>query len=293
MNLRNLRYFCAAYEQGSTVGASRVCHVTQPAISAAIAQLEDELGVRLFLRQQRGLAPTPAAERLHGLAGKLLADAQAITASFRSADRLRWVLRLLPSLDGELTRRLLRHWRQALPELDLVIAGEGEPADAELTAAGCRPEGSEFLALWREDYALVVPDDHPLAVQAVIGVGDLHRVAFVERTHCELSRSWHEALGPLAVVPDVRARVAGEAQALALVGAGVGVTIAPLHAVARHPGVVVRSDVPQLQGLQREIGLAWHPLRPGAAHAHPALERVLDICRQWQAWRWAPLGVAA
>jgi DNA-binding transcriptional LysR family regulator len=60
MNLRNLRYFCAAYEAGTTVAAARQCHVTQPVISNAIAQLEEELGTRLFTRQQRGLLPTAA-----------------------------------------------------------------------------------------------------------------------------------------------------------------------------------------------------------------------------------------
>ena len=78
MNLRNLRYFCSAFEAGSTVAAARLCHVTQPVISNAIAQLEEELGTQLFTRQQRGLVPTAEGVRLFRLGGKLLADAQAI-----------------------------------------------------------------------------------------------------------------------------------------------------------------------------------------------------------------------
>lgn len=288
MNLRNLRYFCAAYEQGSTVGASRVCHVTQPAISAAIGQLEEELGVRLFIRQQRGLAPTPAAQRLHQQATRLLADAQAIAASFRDdMQGPRLVLRLLPSIDTELVRRLLRHWRQAVPGLQLAVAGPGEPADAELTVGVCRPAGSDFLALWRERYALVLPDDHPLAAQARLDLADLQGVAFVERVHCELSRSWHEALQGGAAVPEVRARATDEAQALALVAAGVGVTIAPVHALrAPREGVVVRTDLAALQGVVREVGLAWHEA------GHPVLARVIEVCRAWQAWRWTPVMAA-
>ena len=44
-----------------------------------------------------------------------------------------------------------------------------------------------------------------------------------------------------------------------LVSAGVGVTIAPLHAAAQREGVVLRTDVAELQPYRRSIGLAYHP----------------------------------
>ena len=260
LSLRNLRYFCAAYEERSTVGAARVCHVTQPAISAAIAQLEQELGVRLFLRQQRGLAPTPAAQRLYRMGGKLLADTQAIAASFRdTADNPRLAVRLLPSLDLESTRRLLRQWRQQVPRLELSVVGPDEPADVELTSSGCAAEGTRFVPLWDESYVLAVPDDHPLAVQEGVSLADLHGVAFIERTHCEMHAAWQAAMGRGEALPQVRARVDDEEWALGLVSAGVGVTIAPLHAAAQREGVVLRIDVAELQPYRRSIGLAYHP----------------------------------
>src|SRR5687767_12180625 len=112
LSLRNLRYFCAAFEERSTVGAARLCFVTQPAISSAISQIEEELSVRLFLRQHRGLAPTPAAQRLYRLARKLLADTEAISASFRQGEALPFALRVLPSLSVDHTERLLRQLRR-------------------------------------------------------------------------------------------------------------------------------------------------------------------------------------
>ena len=44
MNLKQLRYFCATFETGSTTLAAQRCHVSQSVISAAIAQLEQDLG---------------------------------------------------------------------------------------------------------------------------------------------------------------------------------------------------------------------------------------------------------
>ena len=280
LNLRNLRYFCAAFEARSAVGAARLCHVTQPAISAAIAQLEAGLGQRLFLRQQRGLAVTPAAQRLYPMAQKLLADARAIDASFHAASaRPQLALQLLPSLSIELLRPWLAALREQIAHLALSIVDatdeSGAVADAWLTARSCAPAGAEFLPLWDEGYALVVPAEHPLAVQPRLGLQDLHGVDFIERSHCELAAAWQQAMGQQAVQPVVRARVGSEEWALGLVAAGVGVTIAPLHAAREQPGLVVRRDVPALQAQGREIGLAYH------GPAEGVLLQVLAMSRSW------------
>ena len=54
MNFKQLEYFAAVAEEGSISGASRALHVAQPPISRQLALLEDELGVTLFLRTNRG-----------------------------------------------------------------------------------------------------------------------------------------------------------------------------------------------------------------------------------------------
>lgn len=289
MNLRNLRYFCAAYEARTTVGAARQCHVTQPVISNAIAQLEQELGTQLFTRQQRGLLPTAAAQRLYRLGGKLLADAQALVETFQdAASHPRLSLRVHPSMNIEHVGRLLRHLRRELTHLEVSVhsdeagshvdsAALGQPVDAELVADTCVPTGHAFVPLWDERYVLVVPPDHPLAIRESITLQDLHGVVFVERTHCELAASWHAGMGALQVVPDVRARVRSEEWALGLVAAGVGVSIAPLHMARQRDDVVVRADVPELQAARRRVGLA-HPGR-----AEGTLAEVLRVCEAWVA----------
>ena len=275
LSLRNLRYFCAAFEERSTVGAARVCFVTQPAISSAIAQIEEELRVRLFLRQRRGLEPTPAAQRLYRQARQLLADSEAIAAGFRQGEAEPFVLRVQPSLSIEHSGRLLRHWWRDLPTLALSLADDEAPADAALTRASCAEEGSEFVALWNERYVLLLPDDHPLASKANLQLADLHQQPFVERSHCEMNESWQAALGRDTAVPDVRARAHSEEWAASLVAAGVGVTIAPLHAVQPREGVVIRDDCAELQGVTRSIGLAFH------APASGLMARVLDSSKRW------------
>ena len=57
MKLRQLEYFCAVAEEKSISAAARELHVAQPPISRQIAQLEEELGVQLFLRGSKGMVP--------------------------------------------------------------------------------------------------------------------------------------------------------------------------------------------------------------------------------------------
>ena len=56
MKLRQLEYFCAVAEEKSISAAARELHVAQPPISRQIAQLEEELGVQLFLRGSKDKA---------------------------------------------------------------------------------------------------------------------------------------------------------------------------------------------------------------------------------------------
>ncbi len=64
MDLRLLRYFVACVENRTMHAASRAVNVSQPALSKAIANLEDQLGVALLDRQPRGVTPTPYGQTL-------------------------------------------------------------------------------------------------------------------------------------------------------------------------------------------------------------------------------------
>lgn len=81
VSLRQLGYFVAAGETGSVTLAARRQNISQPAISTAIAHLERELGVKLFLRRHaQGLSLTPAGRTLLREARRLLKDAEGLYA---------------------------------------------------------------------------------------------------------------------------------------------------------------------------------------------------------------------
>ncbi len=75
--LKQLSYFVAAADAGSITAAARQLHISQPSISAAIAQLESRFGLELFVRHHaQGLSLTPTGQRLLAEARHLLAQAR-------------------------------------------------------------------------------------------------------------------------------------------------------------------------------------------------------------------------
>lgn len=72
MDLRDLRYFIAVYEAEGFSRASRALGTVQSNVSARIRNLEDSLGVELFRRRHRNVAPTAKGETLYRHARKVM-----------------------------------------------------------------------------------------------------------------------------------------------------------------------------------------------------------------------------
>jgi DNA-binding transcriptional LysR family regulator len=87
MELRHLRYFTAVVQWKGYREASRRIHVAQPAISQTVADLEEELGLKLFTRAKRIAQLTPEGEVFHAEAVRTLAQAELAIETARRASR--------------------------------------------------------------------------------------------------------------------------------------------------------------------------------------------------------------
>jgi DNA-binding transcriptional LysR family regulator len=79
MDIRHIRYFLEITRQGSISKAAKVLQMTQPPLSAAMKNLEDELGVKLLERTARGIVPTRAGELLLQKGGRLVDETEQLT----------------------------------------------------------------------------------------------------------------------------------------------------------------------------------------------------------------------
>jgi len=86
MELRHLRYFVAAVEEGSlTTAAERRLHIAQPSLSRQIRDLERQVGVELLSHSVSGVTLTDAGKAFLGYARLALAQVEAAVEAARSA----------------------------------------------------------------------------------------------------------------------------------------------------------------------------------------------------------------
>ncbi len=105
MELYQLRSFAAVAEAGHLTRAAEQLHVSQPAVSAQIKALEDELGVALFERVSSGMVLTAAGRRLLPEARKVMSAAQTLRSRARGlADAVAGRVRVGSVSDPEFTR---------------------------------------------------------------------------------------------------------------------------------------------------------------------------------------------
>jgi LysR family transcriptional regulator for metE and metH len=194
LEVRDLELVLALAEAKSTVRAATRLHLTQSAVSRSLLNIEDKLGVPLFARSAKGLAPTAAGEQLIEGAGAVLAQLVELEARTKSpqdqAVNVRVVCecytayRWLPSA--------LAHLRRSAQHLDVELAfehtanpiaalQEGLTDVALLTTGRVRPPLRE-LALFTDEIVFLVAADHPLAGRAAITAADLREHTIISST---------------------------------------------------------------------------------------------------------------
>ncbi|MFA5901581.1 MAG: LysR family transcriptional regulator [Hyphomicrobium sp.] len=310
MNLQQLRYVRALCEEGSFVAAAARCAVTQPTLSNGLAQLEAELGQRIFNRTTRSVGLTHFGEQL--LPG--------ILETLRAYDRLRELTRrtesanvcfhigISPLVGIRLAEELLEEFRSSRPEiavvyregnlttlcdefkreqLDLIIAPFDEQfipsGDFLLQSVCCEP----LLFLPRSD------DAERWSNVAHVDLQDISREAFVlvpnacglahvtkrifDNEHLTLNRYPGEASSYAAV------------QEWTLLGMGCGILPASkLHGESRNRAIAIQKDGAPVNITYFALGRPntvppslldelWEALRPDAlAPPCPQIVRVAN-----------------
>jgi DNA-binding transcriptional LysR family regulator len=182
VDLRKLRYFVAVAEHLHFGRAAQSLHIAQPVLSRQIRALEDELRVRLFDRDRRSTALTPAGRQLLADAPSLLAGADALRRRVRRAARgpRTITVEFMPGLIVTAAVRTLglRHPDLAIDLLrttwddqtDVIRDGR---ADVSYVRMPVDQAGLAIRTLHTEPRVAVVPAGHRLAGEQSIRITEL------------------------------------------------------------------------------------------------------------------------
>ncbi|AUL48240.1 LysR family transcriptional regulator [Bordetella trematum] len=298
MELRLLRYFIAVAEERHFSRAAQRLHISQPPLSYAIRQLEDQLGVRLLERSSRHVALTPAGQVLYGQALALLRQAeevgllvQRVDAGLQGRCRIGFVgsmlYRGLPDVLAAL-RAAMPGVEQVLQELnsnDQIEALRRGELDLGFVHANPLPPEVRGLDLMAEPFVVCLPQSHPMAGRRKVDLRELAKEDFIFFAR-EASPSYYETVLSLCVgagfYPAVRHEVRHWLSVCALVSQGLGVSIVP--------ACMIRSRLAGTRFLnfdheaRSRSQLIWP-----AQQATPLAARTLEIVRR----HFASLGIGA
>lgn len=285
MDLRHLTYLLAVADHGGFTRASKAIFVSQPALSLAVKELEDELGVELLYRLGRGVRLTPAGAALVGPARQVLRDietAGAEVASIAALEGGSLALGSLPTLAADPLAGLVGRFRAAHPGVVVDLAAPDDTADLvtllqhgqcelALLEGGLLPDSLTTHDLAIQSLSVVLP---PGTVRPSnrLSVEELERMPFIAAPKGTSSRRLlDEAFAAVSLTPLVVVVAAQRESILPLVLAGAGAALIPdsLARQAAGLGAVVAHPRP---AITRRVVLAH---RPGPLA--PAARRFLEL----------------
>jgi DNA-binding transcriptional LysR family regulator len=243
IELRHLRYFVAVAEELHFGRAALRLNLAQPPLSQQIRKLEELLGYPLFIRTSRSVSLTNAGEALLQRARRMLRNVQRDIEEIRSighGDVGSLHVGFVGSAMLTMLPQVLRSYGEAHPRVKLhlhesftamVTEGlENGSLDAGILRDGDPLEGFEVVTIFSEPFVAVVPATHLCAKQKSISVASLRNDSFVYYPRTAGARAYEKPL-TLCEEHGFRPQIVQEAShwlsILSLVGAGLGVTLAP------------------------------------------------------------------
>jgi DNA-binding transcriptional LysR family regulator len=292
MKMRHLEAFLAVAEELHFTRAARRLCIAQPAVSAAIKELEAELGFLLFSRTRRSVALTAAGVRFRKEAEATL---QGLDRAVHAARRVaqgktgRVVVDFTPLAALTVLPLALVQFRRAFPDVEVVLSQRGTARQVERLQAGTSDLGFTVLPgqpgllshepITREPLVAILPTTHPHAgapsvpIEAVVGLPML-----ILPRHAEpaMHDAWLRLCAGVGVSPRLELELDQIESVLAFVAAGHGVSLAPASVGRlRLEGV---TTTPLSPPVPAGVTMVWSPdvENPAAAALRAQVRAVRD-----------------
>ena len=280
---RQLEAFRAAVQLGSATAAAEVLHVSQPAVSRLIGDLESAVGFALFERNRKGLQPTSDGLLLFEEIERSFRGLEQIGSAIE-AIRLRHTGRIrmaaMPVYADGIVARLVGSYQQAFPGVFVELESvpkvglvEGVAADFYDLGIATPPVEHPSIAVQAltEGRAIcIVPAQHPFAKQEILDLAALNGESFIAIAAGSPFRlAIQRSLEARRVRPRTIAEVRTQRAICRMVGAGAGVSLVDSHLTAEL-GTDAVVGLPTRPAITWPIGMLT-PARRQPSHALRAL----------------------
>ena len=280
LDIRRLSLFLSVVDHGGFTRAARAVHISQPALSQAIAELEAELGCQLFHRLGRDIRLTSAGEALVGSARTVLRQidrARQTTAEIAGLSGGRLDLSTLRSLAPDPLPELLGPFVVSHPAVEIRIASPDDPeelvdhlrtgaAEVGITDSAHVPGDLGSTPLGEQRLVVVLPPGTPAPAGALSPAELAELPLIVTPLHTSGRDRLDRLLRDHGLRPRVRIETNQREALLPLVLAGAGAAVMPerLGRIAAASGAVPVAVQP---GIVRPLSLVHRdaPLSPAAA----------------------------
>lgn len=270
MELRQIRYFIEVARREHVTEASNALHVAQSAVSRALANLEEELGVDLFIREGRNVRLTPIGRIFLGhmqQAMKVIEDATQIIEEYTDPERGTVNVGFPSSLATYMLPTAISAFRNEYPDVkfqlhqgsyrhlkEAVVRGE-----INMALLGPVPADDKKLRgqiLFTENVVALLPSSHRLAEAEALKLNELREDAFVLFAKGFVLRDLViNACQQIGFEPDISFEGEDIDAIKGLVSAGLGVSLVPeITLIDNLPRSTVRVPIIEPQ-IRRSVGM--------------------------------------
>jgi len=289
MKIRLMKIFIQVYQTQNITRAAELLHMTQPAVTRAIQEIEHYYGVCLFERMGRGLSATESAREMYAHALHIVESVDIMEKGLRNWDEF-GILRVGASITigSFLMPKLVAEFSKEHPHLKLKVRIESgaslleQLCDNQLDVAfiegGITGQQLRYETFSGDRLVLIMPPDHPLKDAETINLSDLKDCNFLLREPGSAGRTFLNnvfAMHNMEVDP-LWESVSTQAIVKA-VSSGVGISFLPEKLVrsAIDSNIVATHEIAD-ESFSRKNYIVWHQNKL----LTPSARAIIEMCHR-------------
>ena len=266
INFKLLGTFLAVADNVSFRKASEQTHLSLPAVSMQIKQLEEQLGVALFQRTTRRVELTPEGEKLMISVRKAMAELDGALMHIQQAADVQHghlSFACVPTVAGTRLPALMMAFARQYPGISVRVRELTQPGLLEAVrkrevdfAIGPEPEKLgelDFQALFVDDFVALLPAGHPAAAKSSITLRELVKMPLLTLGASQFHLHLLQVLEQEGLAPELNYEFTHVSTLVAMTEVGLGFGIMPKVAVPRHDALRVLKIV--RPSMSRTIGI--------------------------------------